>query len=226
MGSSPKDESIWFAKTSPAVPTGIVRFERGAKPPETCKTEYYEPPRRPDGSYVAFDGRTVSVDSNGVAWVAFNSGQFASFDRTRCRVLNGPTATGQHCPEGWKFYNVPGPRIAGTDVESDWHYLGWVDLYDTLGLGKDIPMAPGSNSDSVIALLPATGQMVHFRVPYPMGFFGRGLDGRIDDPKAGWKGRGLWANYGMGPVWHQEGGDEGAGPEMVHLQLRPDPLAH
>ena len=31
------------------------------------------------------------------------------------------------------------------------------------------------------------------RVPYPMGFYTRGMDARIDDPKAGWKGRGIWA---------------------------------
>jgi hypothetical protein len=29
------------------------------------------------------------------------------------------------------------------------------------------------------------GQMVMMRVPYPLGFFAKGLDGRIDDPNAG-----------------------------------------
>src|SRR5258707_467988 len=77
----------------------------------------------------------------------------------------------------------------------------------------------------VRAFLTASS-LYHFRVPYPMGFYTRGMDGRIDDPKAGWKGRGIWATYGEAPVWHQEGGDQGAGPELVHFQLRPDPLAH
>ena len=36
------------------------------------------------------------------------------------------------------------------------------------------------------------------RVPYPMGFHARGLDGRIDDPDAGWKGRGLWSTVQHG----------------------------
>jgi hypothetical protein len=27
------------------------------------------------------------------------------------------------------------------------------------------------------------------RVPYAMGFYAKGMDGRIDDPKAGWKGK-------------------------------------
>ena len=51
-----------------------------------------------------------------------------------------------------------------------------------------------------------------------------GLDGRIDDPDAGWKGRGLWANYGGNFNWHIEGG-KGTPSKMVHFQLRPDPLA-
>ena len=67
-------------------------------------------------------------------------------------------------------------------------------------------------------------EWVVLRVPYPMAFFSRGLDGRIDDPNAGWKGRGLWANYGTNYVWHTEGG-LGTKSKMVHFQLRPDPLA-
>ena len=63
------------------------------------------------------------------------------------------------------------------------------------------------------------------RVPYPMGFYTRGLDGRIDDAKTGWKGKGLWATYGEAPVWHQEDG-EGASSKMIQFQYRPDPLAH
>jgi hypothetical protein len=58
----------------------------------------------------------------------------------------------------------------------------------------------------------------------PMGFYTRGLDGRIDDPKAGWKGRALWANYGTNFLWHTEGG-RGTTSKMVKFQVRPDPLA-
>ena len=38
--------------------------------------------------------------------------------------------------------------------------------------------------------------MVMLRIPYPMGFYAKGLDGRIDDPNGGWKGRGLWSSAG------------------------------
>ena len=33
-----------------------------------------------------------------------------SFDRRKRKVLNGPEATGQHCPEGWTVYKGPDPR--------------------------------------------------------------------------------------------------------------------
>ena len=32
-------------------------------------------------------------------------------------------------------------------------------------------------------------------LPYPMPFYTRGLDGRIDNARAGWKGRGIRATY-------------------------------
>jgi hypothetical protein len=32
--------------------------------------------------------------------------------------------------------------------------------------------------------------MVVLRVPYPLSFYAKGLDGRIDDPNAGWDGAG------------------------------------
>ena len=69
------------------------------------------------------------------------------------------------------------------------------------------------------------GQMVSLRVPYPMGFYAKGFDGRIDDASAGWKGRGLWTTNGDRTPWLMEGG-KGSMPRAVHIQLRPDPLAH
>ena len=62
------------------------------------------------------------------------------------------------------------------------------------------------------------------RIPYPMGFYARGFDGRIDDPKADWKGRGLWSTSGDRTPWLMEGG-KGSMPRAVHIQFRPDPLA-
>ncbi len=59
---------------------------------------------------------------------------------------------------------------------------------------------------------------------YPLGFYMRGMDGRIDDVNAGWKGRALYSNYGTHFVWHIEGG-KGTKGKVVKFQVRPDPLA-
>ena len=228
--ANPVDDSAWIARTGP-FPGRLVRLDRGDNPPETCIAEVYEPPSMEnpdvDSSQTGHAPRGVDVDRNGVIWTALSgSGHMASFDRGKCGVLNGPEATGQHCPEGWTLYPTPGPQMKGvTDSGSaDYHYYNWVDQFDTLGLGTNVPIAPGSGSDSLLALLPETGEWVVLRVPYPLGFFARGLDGRIDDPDAGWKGRGLWANYGSNLNWHIEGG-QGRRSSIIHFQLRPYPLA-
>jgi hypothetical protein len=225
LNVNPVDDSVWSSKFSPAVPSGVIRMEIGANPPETCKVEYFEPPKRPDGSFAAFNGRGVDMDSKGIAWVAFGSGQIGRFDRAKCKTLTGPNATGQHCPEGWSFFDSPGPKMAGLkEGSADWHYLTWVDLHDTFGLGKDVPIVPGTNSDSLLAIDPKTNDWTVIRVPYPLGFYTRGLDGRIDDPKAGWKGKGLWANYSPAQNVHVH--TEGGHLYIIKFQLRPDPLAH
>jgi hypothetical protein len=65
---------------------------------------------------------------------------------------------------------------------------------------------------------------VVLRVPYPLGFYTKWLDGRIDDPKAGWKGRGLWATISTRTPFHMETG-KGTTSKVYKVQLRPDPLA-
>ncbi len=64
----------------------------------------------------------------------------------------------------------------------------------SLGLGANVPFETGNQSDSLHALVD--DHCVELRVPYPMGSFTKGLEVRIDDPGAGWKGRALWASSG------------------------------
>jgi hypothetical protein len=148
-----------------------------------------------------------------------------SFDRRKCKgPLNGPNATGEHCPEGWSSYKYPGPGFEGIgDNSAESSYYTWVDQHNTLGLGENIPMSTANLNDGFVAL--KDGQMVMLRIPYPIGFYAKGFDGRIDDPNAGWKGRGLWSTNGDRTPWLMEGG-KGSKPRAVHIQLRPDPLAH
>ena len=217
---SPTDHSIWAAST--AYPGRVVRLERGSSPPDTCKAELYT---SPDEN--AFGPRGIDVDRHGVIWVALSgSGGFASFDRRKCTVFGGPgVAEGKQCPEAWTIYPLTvGPKMRGTDFNADFHYYNWVDQFNTSGLGENLPIANGSGSDSLLVLKPQTKEWITLRVPYPLGFYSRGLDGRIDNPKTGWKGRGLWANYGSNFIWHTEGG-KGTKSKMVKFQMRPDPLA-
>ena len=213
---SPVDGSVWGAVLG--VPGAVVRLMPGANPSQTALAEIYNVPAP------GFGARGADIDSKGVVWVSLGSGHLASFDRRKCKgPLNGPNATGNHCPEGWTFHQYPGPGFKGIGENSaESSYYSWVDQHNTFGLGDDVPMSTGNLNDGIIAY--AGGRMVVLRVPYPMGFYAKGFDGRIDDPRAGWKGRGLWAANGDRTPWLIEGG-KGSKPLAAHFQLRPDPLA-
>jgi hypothetical protein len=168
----------------------------------------------------------VDVDRNGVVWTALAaSSHLASFDVRKCKDLAGPAKVdGSQCREGWTLYQTTGPKLKGTNIPADFHYYNWVDQFNISGLGANTPFATGSNSDALLALNPQTREWTTLRVPYPLGFYSRGMDGRIDDPNAGWKGRALYANYGTHFVWHIEGG-KGTKGKIVKFQIRPNPLA-
>src|SRR3989475_764339 len=169
--------------------------------------------------------RGMDIDRQGVVWTPLSSGHLASFDRRRCKgPLNGPTATGQHCPEGWTLYPFPGPQLQNvTDSGSaEASYYTWVDQFDTFGLGRNVPIATGNANEALLAFV--NGAFVNLRVPYPMGFYAKWMDGRIDDPKAGWKGKALFSTYATRTPFHVEGGP-GTTSKVVKFQLRPDPLA-
>ena len=232
IGFNPVDKSFWIAAgtlggKNAAVPGRLIRMVPGNNPPATCLTEVYEPPyHNPKAPGVeAYWMQGVDVDSNGIVWAALTgSNHLAAFDRSKCAVKNGPTATGQQCPEGWTLYPVPSPTFRGADAKTDFYYFMWMDRYNTLGLGNNVPVINGTGSDALIAFKPDTKEWVTIRVPYPLGFYTRGMDGRIDDPATGWKGRGLWAANNDRVVWLHEGG-KGTTSQVVHVQLRPDPLA-
>jgi hypothetical protein len=215
------DGSIWGAVPRP-MPGRIVRID-----PKTCLAEAYEPPfNNPSSPEVnGYTPRGIDVDTNGIVWTALAaSGHIASFDRRKCKVLTGPTATGQHCPEGWTLYPTPGPVFKGTNIRVDYHYYNFVDRYNTLGLGNNVPVANGTGSDSLIVFEPQSKKFITMRVPYPQCFYSRGMDGRIDDPNGGWKGRAMYADYGPNANWHIEGG-RGTTSKLLKFQIRPNPLA-
>jgi streptogramin lyase len=216
---SPVDGSVWYTVGVFAGRGAVLRLDPGANPPATALAEIYHVPAP------GFAPRGGDIDKQGVVWVSLGSGHIGSFDRRQCKgPLNGPTATGDHCREGWSFHQYPGPGFPGIGENSaEASYYSWVDQHNTFGLGEDVPMSTGNLNDGLIAF--KDGRMIVLRVPYPLGFYAKGFDGRIDDPSAGWKGRGLWTTSGDRAPWLMEGG-KGSKPRVVHFQLRPDPLAH
>jgi hypothetical protein len=223
---SPVDDSVWgqsmdrgFSRIDQ--PGYIVRVVPGTDPANTALAEAYQPP---EGT---FGPRGIDIGLNGIVWTVLSSGHLASFDRNACKgPLNGPTAAeGKQCPEGWKVYRLPGPQFKGLDASGSANhaYYVWVDRYNTLGLGANVPIASANGGESLLALV--NGEFVNMRVPYPLGFFTKNVDGRIDDASAGWKGRGIWTTSGTRANFHGEGGTE-AFPKVFKVQMRPDPLAH
>ncbi|MGO9358693.1 MAG: carboxypeptidase-like regulatory domain-containing protein [Xanthobacteraceae bacterium] len=223
---SPKGDVIWGQSMGTGFsripqPSYLIRLIPGSDPTRTAVSEIFQPPPG------AFGARGVDVDLNGVAWTVLSSGHLASFDRSKCKSpLTGPdAATGQQCYEGWTLYRMPGPQFRGVDGKGSANhaYYVWVDLYNTLGLGANVPIASANGGESLLALVD--GKFVDIRIPYPLGFFSKNVDGRIDDAAAGWKGRALWTTSGTRANFHSEGG-KGVRPKVFKVQMRPDPLAH
>ncbi len=221
---NPADGTIWGGMTG--FPGGVLRYD-----PKTQLTEFYEfPYKNPKNPDSGFSPRGSDIDSNGVFWAVLSSGHLASFDRRLCKgKLSGPALADPQnlCPEGFKYYQMPGPNFEnvaantpGASAEAP--YYVWVDQHNALGLGANVPVATGNNADSLAALV--NGKWVVMRVPYPMSFYAKNLDGRIDDTKIGWKGRGLWSQYSGRSQAHLEGG-KGQVSKVLHFQMRTDPLA-
>jgi hypothetical protein len=222
---SPIDDTVWgqsmdvgFSRIDQ--PGYIIHLIPGSNPSETALAELFLPPDEGYGS------RGIDLTTDGVVWTVLSSGHMASFDRKKCtKPIKGPDAiTGKMCPEGWTLYKFPGPQFRGvTDKGSAEHaYYIWVDRFNTLGLGANVPVASTNGGEALTAIVD--GKFVTLRVPYPMGFFTKNVDGRIDDPTAGWKGKGLWTTSGTRANFHGEGGVQ-ASPKVFKLQIRPNPLA-
>ena len=209
----------------------LTRVVRGADAPNSCRAEVYKPPT---GQVPEVSGAGhVTVDTQGVVWMIWRGSQhLTSFDRRKCKtpVTGAAAATGEGCKEGWTVHKMGGPNYQGTNVEADMTYLPQTDRWDTLGQGKDLPVWGTVNQDSLRAYNPKTNTFLELRVPYPMGFFSRSANGRIDNPSAGWKGKGLWSSFSTYIPWQTEtgyadGGKSGHGSHAVKFQMRPSPIA-
>jgi len=197
---SPVDGTVWYSSPVAGGPANKLYMVD----PKTDKiTDYPLPPpgRFPHG---------IDFSSDGNVWVSLGSGQLGRLNRK----------TGE-----WKFWDTPGLKFKGTGKETgstDFPYYLWVDQFNVSGLGKDTVIETGTTSDAQFVFDPKKETFVVFHVPYPMPYYARGLDGRIDDPNAGWKGRGLWMTYSS----YLPRFTENRSGTVNHMQIRPNPLAN
>jgi len=61
--------------------------------------------------------------------------------------------------------------------------------------------------------------------PRPSPYVATYIAFRIDDSKAGWKGKGIYTPIATRAPFHMEGG-KGTTSKLVKFQMRPDPLAN
>ena len=130
---NPADGSIWYTVGVFAGRGGVMRYD-----PDTQLAEVFNVPMP------GFGPRGGDIDSKGVVWVSLASGHIGSFDRSKCKApLNGPKATGDHCPEGWAFYQYPGPGFQGIGENSaEASYYSWVDQTTRSGSARTCRSRP------------------------------------------------------------------------------------
>ncbi len=197
---SPVDGTIW--ETSPQA--GGPANKLYMLDPKTGEFQDY--PLPPPGRFP----HGIDFSSDGNVWVSLGSGQLGRLD----------VKTGH-----FKFWDTPGPKFKGTGNETgstEFPYFLWVDQFNASGLGKDTVIVTGTTSDSMLIFDPKKEMFTVFRVPFPLPFYTRGLDGRIDDAKAGWKGRGLWMTYSS----YLPKFTETRIGSVNHMQIRPNPLTN
>jgi streptogramin lyase len=197
---SPVDGTVWYSNPVAGGPANKLYM----LDPKTGKFKDYPlpaPGRFPHG---------IDFSTDGNVWTSLGSGQIGRLD----------VKTGQ-----WKFWDNPGLKFKGTGAETgttDFPYYLWVDQFNASGLGKDTVIVTGTASDAMFIFDPKKETFSVFRVPYPLPFYSRGLDGRIDDANVGWKGRGLWMTYSS----YMPKFTETHSGSVNHMQIRPNPLAN
>src|SRR5205823_14591353 len=146
-----------------------------------------------------------------IATVWFGCRSTADISRASTAENAQARSTGQapsavrSAPKDGRSTRFPGQALPAIRVPRKVRIISGSTSTNILGLGANTPIATGNQSDSLHALVG--GRIVELRVPYPMGFYAKNIDGRIDDPGAGWKGRALWVTSGNRTPVHIEGID-------------------
>ena len=225
VAPEPNGDAVWGSVLG--MPGSVVRLTLGSNPPETALAEVYDVPFNESegvglGLCAARHGRgqqQCGVDgalerpvrelrSPQVQGSAQRTDRDGRALPRRLGVLYASRARTSRAG------SIPPARRARTTTSS---------IASTCSASaRTFRLRPATNRKRILALVD--GKFLTFRVPYPMGYYGKGLDGRIDDPKGGWKGKGLWATYATRAPFHAEGG-KGTLSKALKFQVRPNPLS-
>ena len=190
--SNPTDGSIWCANAGVPGPDRPSRARQ--QPAADLQDGGYEPPLQPTPNGIggftparhrrrsqrrALD-RPVGRAAHGVASTAASA-----------RTLNGPTATGQHCPEGWTLYPAPGSADEGhrrlPEARTSRTTTGSTSS-TRWASGQNVPILTGIGL-RFAARAASNGKWVVLRVPYPLGLLltrarrpHRRSEGRLEGP--------------------------------------------
>ena len=221
VAPSPLDGSVWGSVMGVGIPRPPQpRFE----PSGHRSVSIYEVPwNNPKASAQGFAPRGMDVDNNGVVWTVLSSGH----TRHRSPQVQGAAqwAGGDRpaLPGGLVTLCAAGPELQGSRgfSERGHRLLRLRRPIRMLGVGKNVPLATGNGSEGLLALVD--GKFLKFRVPYPMGFYAKGMDGRSTTPRS--DGKGKESGRPMPRELHStsEGG-KGTTSKLVKFQVRTSPL--
>ena len=118
--------------------------------------------------------------------------------------LSGPdAATGKICPEGWALYQFPGPQFRDVkdDGSANYAYYVWVDRYNTLGLGANVPIAETNGGESFLLSSTASSSISAF--PIRLAFSARMSTAVLTIRRRAGRDA-VWTTSGTRTVFHGE----------------------
>jgi len=201
-------------------PGYILRLVPGPKPVATALTEVYLPPDEGYGS------RGIDLDLNGVVWTSLSSdiSQASTVANATGRSTGRPPQPESKCPEGWTLYQYPGPQFKGvTEPGSAEHaYYVWVDRYNTLGLGPNVPIAMTNGGEALMALVNGNSSASAFHILW--GSSARMSMDALTIRTPDGKGKDCGQRWEHAPCSTTKAARV-RGRKFYKVQVRPDPLA-
>ena len=214
---NPADGTVWGSVLG--FPGYVIRLDPGSNPPATALAEVFEPP------LPGYGPRGMDIDRSGVV---LDPAVERPHGELRPPQMQGAAERterdGQALSRGLDAPSLPRP--AAREREGVRQRRG--ELLHVGGSVRHVRARQGRADRHRQRQRVAAGarerQVRQPARPYPLGFYAKWMDGRVDDPNAGWKGKGLWATVSTRTPFHMEGG-KGTTSKVVKFQLRPDPLA-